>query len=322
MRGRSAVSSNYDLDGKAGGNEPPNEDLEEDWMRRAETPTQEVESTVFEPRSGPIAKDDTTSHEEEVQKPSGLAVVWRQLLSIGRVHSSRGGEDNVVLTALIHEASSPLLLQSGPEEEPSSRTSDWWHRDIKPENILVFSDESSRMGTPKLGDMGRAKQHQFTTVSPHSSHDIPLPIQGRIATAVIVLILNSVTFWSHVDSFLAVTKVLLILGLLLIGDLFQWFEHVCERRREGVRTWANLHTRFTRRRRQACYPPDGNFSKDFAYNPISIDNPFSRYCTAAEVDTYRSTGLCYFPLAPLGHDDYIYRSSCTDPTWKKEHCAN
>jgi serine/threonine protein kinase len=48
--------------------------------------------------------------------------------------------------------------------EPTSNTN-WRHGDVKPGNILRFTDPNSSgwLGTLKLGDLGRARQHNVKT---------------------------------------------------------------------------------------------------------------------------------------------------------------
>lgn len=59
-----------------------------------------------------------------------------------------------------------IVYDLAAENEPTPKSSNWRHGDIKPENILVFKNDSSLLGTLKLGDLGRAKKHDFSTVSP------------------------------------------------------------------------------------------------------------------------------------------------------------
>lgn len=62
----------------------------------------------------------------------------------------------------------PVILvndqpDAGLKQPKPTKFSNWRHGDIKPENIFVFSNDDSWLGTLKLGDLGRAKKHDYPT---------------------------------------------------------------------------------------------------------------------------------------------------------------
>lgn len=114
---------------------------------------------------GPASVDSPGN--SNVAQPAGSALkLPREHLVVlengAQVQSRQGSVQNFSETPKVQlenvDVDSATLEQSDAPDDAH-----WQHRDVKPENILRFKDGKSSLGTLKLSDFGRTKQHFLAT---------------------------------------------------------------------------------------------------------------------------------------------------------------